>query len=414
MVTLLHFADAHIDIATQGRRDPVTGLPVRVLDFLSSLDHIIDAAIEKKVELVLFAGDTYKDRNPAPTYQREWGKRIMRLSQAKIPTLLLVGNHDMSPAAGRAATLQEFDTLQIPYVKVIQQPCLFKSKDLWDLPLQVVALPWLYRTSVPVSDIEGEGKSEESIPAVEGWITRQVDDWIKQSDSTLPIIIFAHASVNGALFGNERSVMLGKDMILPEQMLKQPGVDYVALGHIHKSQNLNEGRHPPIIYPGSIERVDFNEANDKKYYVLAQVEKGKTNVEFCTLNGRAFIDRAVRFSLKDDTDHFMTKILETLPDPENLTDSIFRLVIEYPRDWDALLNEQEIRKKAEKAFEFHLIKKPQTESRVRLPGNKLINELTTYDLLTYYLQIKNTKQEEIDTLRSLAEHILEKSHERIE
>ena len=95
---LLHFADAHIDMANYGRHDPETGLPLRVLDFLKSLDTIVDAAISEKVDLVIFAGDAYKDRSPAPTFQREWGKRIMRLSHAKIPTLLLVGNHDLSPA----------------------------------------------------------------------------------------------------------------------------------------------------------------------------------------------------------------------------------------------------------------------------------------------------------------------------
>jgi len=34
---ILHFADAHIDMANYGRHDPETGLPVRVLDFLKSL-----------------------------------------------------------------------------------------------------------------------------------------------------------------------------------------------------------------------------------------------------------------------------------------------------------------------------------------------------------------------------------------
>src|SRR5512135_1891008 len=65
---ILHFADAHIDMANYGRHDPVTGLPLRVLDFLKSLDAIVDAAIREKVELVIFAGDAYKDRSPGPTY----------------------------------------------------------------------------------------------------------------------------------------------------------------------------------------------------------------------------------------------------------------------------------------------------------------------------------------------------------
>ena len=65
---LLHFADAHIDMANYGKHDPETGLPLRVLDFLRALDTIVDAAISEKVDMVIFAGDAYKDRSPAPTF----------------------------------------------------------------------------------------------------------------------------------------------------------------------------------------------------------------------------------------------------------------------------------------------------------------------------------------------------------
>ena len=112
MIKLLHFADAHIDIANYGAHDPRTGLPLRVMDFLKSLDTIVDTAIEEKVDLVIFAGDAYKDRSPAPTFQREWGRRIMRLSRAKIPTILLTGNHDIAPSQQCAHAIQEFDTLE--------------------------------------------------------------------------------------------------------------------------------------------------------------------------------------------------------------------------------------------------------------------------------------------------------------
>ena len=57
MPRILHFADAHIDIANYGKRDPDSGLPLRVLDFLNSLDEIVQTAIGEKVDCVLFAGD---------------------------------------------------------------------------------------------------------------------------------------------------------------------------------------------------------------------------------------------------------------------------------------------------------------------------------------------------------------------
>src|SRR5450759_4638810 len=130
MLTVLHFADAHIDIAGHGRHDALTGLPLRVLDFLKALDTIIDTAIAEKVDLVLFAGDAYKDRTPAPTFQREWGRRIIRLSRAGIPTLLLIGNHDISPASGRANAIQEFETLEVPHIPVLAKPCWMTPAEL--------------------------------------------------------------------------------------------------------------------------------------------------------------------------------------------------------------------------------------------------------------------------------------------
>jgi exonuclease SbcD len=291
---ILHFADAHIDIAQQGRHDPDTGLPVRVIDFLKALDTIIDAAISEKVDLVIFAGDAYKDRQPSPTYQREWGRRIMRLANAKIPTLLLVGNHDLSPASGRAHTLQEFDTLEVPYVRVLGKPEFLKPADLWDLPLQVLALPWVFRSGLMASlGLEGD-EAEKVNQELETRLTEILQNWMGELDPTLPTILTAHGSVQGAIYGNERTVMLGKDIVLSGGLVKDPRLDYVALGHIHKHQDLNPGAHPPVIYSGSIERVDFGEAGDDKYFVIAKVTKGKTTYEARKIDGRRFIDKFIK------------------------------------------------------------------------------------------------------------------------
>src|SRR3970040_1927264 len=204
---LLHFADAHIDMANYGRHDPVTGLPLRVLDFLKSLDTIIEAAISEKVDMVIFAGDAYKDRAPAPTFQREWGKRIIRLSQAKIPTLLLVGNHDLSPALGRAHAIQEFDTLHVPFIRVLHKPEFLASKDLWDLPVQVIAMPWISRSGLMASIEVSGSDTQELFSKIETRISELVEDWVNEADKSLPLILTAHASVEGALFGAERMVM---------------------------------------------------------------------------------------------------------------------------------------------------------------------------------------------------------------
>src|SRR3972149_2252343 len=98
MTRLLHFADLHLGVESYGRPDPETGLSSRVGDFLAALDFTVDWALESGVDLVLFCGDAYKSREPSPTLQREFARRIKRLSVSGIPVFLLVGNPDLPTA----------------------------------------------------------------------------------------------------------------------------------------------------------------------------------------------------------------------------------------------------------------------------------------------------------------------------
>jgi exonuclease SbcD len=409
---LLHFADAHIDMANYGRHDPQTGLPLRVLDFLKSLDTIVDAAISENVDMVIFAGDAYKDRSPAPTFQREWGRRIIRLSRAGIPTFLLVGNHDMSPATGRAHAIQEFDTLQIPHVRVLQKP-EFLSADELGLPVQMIAIPYISRSGLMAAlEVSGADRAEV-YSEIEKRLTDLMMEWLENADQSLPIIMTAHASVQGASYGSERTVMLGADFVLPASLVKDRRLDYVALGHIHKPQDLNEGHHPPVIYPGSIERVDFGEARDDKFFVIVDVAKGQTQVEWRKLEGvRPFIDcRAVLEpapgGAEGSSENVTERLKSVLPKSKELEGAIVRLMVEYPREWDPLIDAAALRKHTESCFEFHLVKRPQFESRIRIAEGQVASSLSPLDLLDqYWRAAKVGKSENVDALQKLAAEIL--------
>ena len=390
---ILHFADAHIDMANYGRHDPKTGLPLRVLDFLKSLDIIVDTAIAEKVDLVIFAGDTYKDRAPAPTYQREWERRILRLSQAQIPTLLLVGNHDLSPATGRAHALQEFKTLEIPHIRVLDKPEFISAEEL-NLPIQIIALPWISKSGMLAYSQMSAKDGSKVYGKLETLLTEFVEESFEKVEKNLPVILTAHASVQGAKYGAERMVMLGNDLVLSGSLVRDKRLDYVALGHIHKPQNLNENAHPPVIYPGSIERVDFGEVKDKKFFVIAEVEKGKTKVDWRELTEiRPFIDSFIKLDSEED---ITAKLKAKLSTQEKLKDAILRLVIEYPREWDTLIDEPALRKYTAEAFEFHLVKRPQSEARLRLPADQVVSSLTPLELLKLYWRSADNKIEDVE------------------
>jgi len=64
---ILHFADLHLGVESYGHTDPATGMPSRLLDFLASLDQVVDYALENRVDLVLFCGDAYKSSGSLPS-----------------------------------------------------------------------------------------------------------------------------------------------------------------------------------------------------------------------------------------------------------------------------------------------------------------------------------------------------------
>jgi exonuclease SbcD len=205
-------------------------------------------------------------------------------------------------------------------------------------------------------------------------------------------------------------VMLGNDLVLPPALVKDKRLDYVALGHIHKPQNLNEGGHPPVIYPGSIERVDFGEAQDKKFFILAAVDKGQTEVTWRELtNIRPFIDIHVKL----ETNEAINPTLQSaLPSPEALEGAVVRFVIEYNREWEPLIDEAALRALAADAFEFHLVKRPQMEARVRLPEGRTASSMGVIELLELYWNASRVdmKKDKKDALNRLAKTIVDEVH----
>ena len=403
MIKLLHFADAHIDIANYGAHDPRTGLPLRVMDFLKSLDTIVDTAIEEKVDMVIFAGDAYKDRSPAPTFQREWGRRIMRLSRAKIPTILITGNHDIAPSQQRAHAIQEFDTLEVPYVHVVYQPTLLGPNELDGLPVQVLAIPWITRAGVAslLENTPADEKDPNKI--IEDAIANLIQTAIQALDPNLPAILAAHASISGAVFGNEQTIKLGRDVLLPPGLVRDPHFDYVALGHIHRFQDLNPDGYPPVVYPGSIERVDFGEVREEKGFVVAEVSKGETHYTWRKLAIRPFLDLSVTL---EEGDSVREKLLAALPEEEVMRDAVVRLTISYPSGMEAQIDEAALREKAHLAFDFRTSRHPRSDIRARLGESSNTASKTPEELLKMYWDSIHEDPEEQEALIALAQQIL--------
>src|SRR6202030_3232161 len=92
-----------------------------------------------------------------------------------------------------------------------------------------------------------------------------IKDAAEKLDPTVPAVLAGHLTVSSGIFsGSEKRAVYGNDpVLLPSQLAVAP-YDYVALGHLHRYQNLNPQGHPAIVYSGSIERIDFGERKEEK------------------------------------------------------------------------------------------------------------------------------------------------------
>jgi len=281
-IRLLHFADVHIGMERYGRVDPAIGVNSRVMDYLRRLSDLVDFAIEKDVDLVIFAGDAYKTRNPNSTYRREFSWRIKTMADHGIPVVMVAGNHDLPPVSQRASTIEIFDTLRVPNIYVLDQDSGVTLIETRRGPVQIAPAPYPYTSELA----SREAFRAASLEELDRRYTEFMSDMIRamaqevRARPEVPAVLVGHFSVDGAMFSSERSVMVGRDIRVPRGVLVDDAWDYVALGHIHRHQDLNQGAHPPVVYSGSIERIDFGEEKEPKGWVLVTLRRGRTEYEF--------------------------------------------------------------------------------------------------------------------------------------
>ena len=405
---ILHFSDLHIGVENYGRTDPETGLSTRLGDFLASLDQVVDFALTGDVDLVLLAGDAYKGRDPSQTHQREFARRLARLSEGNIPTFLLVGNHDLPNAVSRATAVEIFATLRVPNIQVGSslQTYLVPTRAG---PLQILAVPWPRRSSL-LGREESRGMSIDNIrEEIERRMTEAIDSSARRLDPAVPAIIAGHVTVNGATVGTERSMMLGQDHVLMASALERPQVDYVALGHIHKHQVLRSER-PMVVYSGSLQRIDFSEEGDEKGFCIIDLDPAcqqgqrMTEFSFHHLAARPFvtIDTTLVPGEPDPTQAVLRAIAR-----KEVTDAVVRVRITLPPELEPQLRESDIRVALQSAHYVAAISResPEGTRRTRLAA-ELAEGLQPMQALSLYMESRSLDSQRQEQIISRAEKII--------
>jgi len=407
-VKIIHFADLHLGVENYGRIDPSTGLSSRLNDFLLALDQLVDYALENRVDLVLFCGDAYKTREPTQTQQREFAKRINRLSSNNIPVFLLTGNHDMPNAIGRATATEIFDTLAVKNVYVANRPDVH-SIETASGTVQIVSLPWLRRSALLSRDDTRNLSLEQINRKLQETLTNIIDNMTAKLDPSLPAVLAAHVWVTGARVGSESMMSIGQEHTLLLSNVALPSFDYVALGHIHKRQVLSES--PPVVYAGSLERVDFGEENDEKGFYIVEIKsdtassKREVSFEFHPVNIRRFL--TVNVTLEPDDINPSATLLNTITaQQEKVKDAIVRLNINVPAQIENQVSDTAIREALKEAHYYTIAQDVQRETRLRM-GNRTAEEITPGDALKAYLESKNIPPDRQKVLLEYGEKLIE-------
>jgi exonuclease SbcD len=294
---LISFADFHLGVKSYGKLDSETGLNIREVKALETLDNMIQYAIDNNIKLIVGAGDMYKNSLPSPTLQNEFNKRIKKAADKGITVLLLDGNHDVPKVDQKSSPLKPFDTLDIPNVIHTR----FHREYIYEEngeKIKFVFLP-TYHNKQKIKDI------------------------IKNTEyEGFPIVYIGHITIKGALLNDW--LVENKEIYIEAEEFNREGVAAAILGHLHKHQILLED--PLVFYTGSTQRIDFNEEKQPKGFIELNIKQnGDTSYDFIEVKSQKFLTLKLEYNCDGDITDDILRELDKNKD--KIKNSIVRIQI---------------------------------------------------------------------------------------
>jgi exonuclease SbcD len=342
-VKILHTSDWHLG-ARIGRLD-------RADDAFSRIAELAQVIDEENVDVLLVAGDVFDETRTLPL-----GGLLRRLAGLLAPRIadglhavFLAGNHDKEsvfPLLQAASEL--FGPGAADRVAFVQRPTVLEvpSRDSSQaIAIACVPYPTHFRY-----DLEARGwpsrdvRNRELADAVRNRIAELTEEAATRC-AGLPSVMAAHLLVRGAEIGHGAYCLTEAEDI-PLERGDLPAWDYIALGHIHKPQDMG---HPNIRYSGSIERMDLGEAADTKGAVLVDVTgRGRVSrrtiglaaTPFASIEASSEADLRSRRAELDDPDRTLVSLTLTIDGTESVTGLVAKAHELFPR----LYREPEIRR----------------------------------------------------------------------
>ena len=255
------------------------------------LNEIIQIADKGNVDLVLIAGDLFDTFNPDPKAEDLLYSTLKRLSDGgRRAVVAIAGNHDNPDrleaqdhfARECSIVLMGFPQTEFrPFdcdIKILRSAPGFVELQLskYDKPVRIILTPYAnesrMRTYFGLLNIEDEMRQH-----LQRHWQALADMYMDEEGVNLLIthlFVMKRGGTQPEESDDERSILqVGGASVMYTDMIPTQ-VQYTALGHLHRYQELGGGQ-GPVVYSSSPLAYSFAEANQQKYVVLIDAEPGQ-------------------------------------------------------------------------------------------------------------------------------------------
>ena len=251
------------------------------------LEQFVELAAEVRPDAVLIAGDIYDRAVPPPEAVELLDHTLSRLVRdLRLPVILIAGNHDSPDRVGFGARVFADSRLHVVgrFTPGIAPVILHDEHG----PVHIYPVPYAEPAVV-------RERLEDRTLETHALALRAVLDRIRAAHPRgARSVLVAHAYVSGGTESeSERPLSIGgADRVDLDSLA---GFDYVALGHLHRPQNLS----PNVSYSGSLMKYSFSEAAGTRSANLVTLSReGPPHIERVQLTPRREV-RSVQGALAD-------------------------------------------------------------------------------------------------------------------
>ena len=260
---IIHTADWHIGQRLHERS--------RLDEHTQFLDWLLETIHKRQVDLLLVSGDIFDTSLPSAEATNLYYRFLYRLfKETEAHAVITAGNHDSARHLEAPQAFLKMGRIYVVGLSSEAAECVFPFPP-HNPRLMVAAVPYVSETELPHVSYETEiEKSERYRERLKSFYTHCVS----VMPAELPKILMGHLFVQGGTeTDSERNIQIGGATAIHASDFPE-GVNYVALGHLHRPQTIN-GTAYPIRYSGSPIPLRFNEIGySKKVYFLELSDDG--------------------------------------------------------------------------------------------------------------------------------------------